>query len=317
MNVVGWIMSAVVLTLPLVAWAQPGAMGPPVAIPEGVTVERDRPYAGTDNPAQTLDLYLPSRREADRLLPAIVSIHGGAFMFGDKRGGLARLVPLVASGEFVGVSINYRLSGEATWPAQAHDCKAAIRWVRANAGRHGIDPERIAVMGESAGGHLATIIGLGGGVPELEGELGGHRDVSSRVRCVVNLFGPSDLVRLPDDGSRDDHASAKSPEGRLIGGDVRENADRARAASPIRHVSKDDPPFLIIHGSDDPVIPHAQSQRLHAALQAAGVSSTFITITGGGHGGFRSPEIDRRIRAFFGRHLLDEDVTVSDTPIPN
>ena len=128
-------------------------------LPDTVKVEKDIPYAGTKNPAQTLDLLLPKTPKGDKPLPVVVNIHGGAFKMGDKAMGLGEIVPLVAGGDYAGVTINYRLSGEALWPAQIHDCKAAIRWVRANAAKYHLDPDRIGVIGGSAGGHLVAMLG--------------------------------------------------------------------------------------------------------------------------------------------------------------
>ncbi len=164
----------------------------PARLPERIRLEKDIPYAGTKNPRQTLDLLLPKTvTGSGKPLPVIVYIHGGAFRSGNKAMGYGPLGALVASGEYAGATINYRLSGEAIWPAQIHDTKAAIRWVRANAAKYGLDPNRIAVMGSSAGGHLAAMVGTSGGVAELEGQLGSHTGTSSGVRCVVDLFGPS------------------------------------------------------------------------------------------------------------------------------
>src|SRR6185437_7517091 len=169
----------------------------------------------------------------------------------------------------------YRLSGEATWPAQIHDCKAAIRWLRANAAKYGLDPDRIGVTGASAGGHLAAMLGLGGGVAALEGDVGPHTGVSSRVKCVVDQFGPSDLLAMADHSSRIDHNAPDSPESKLIGGALQENKEKARAASPITYISRDDPPFLILHGTEDPLVPFNQSERLAEALKTVGVPCVF------------------------------------------
>lgn len=286
-------------------------------LPDSVRVEKDVPYAGTDNPRQTLDLILPKAPKGEKPLPVVVNIHGGAWMQGDKTNGLREVADLVASGDYAGATIGYRLSSEATWPAQAHDCKAAIRWLRANAEKYGIDPDRIGVMGSSAGGHLVAMLGTSGGVGSLEGDLGPHKGVSSRVRCVVDKYGPSDLLAMGDYPSRQDHNSPKSPESRLVGGAVQERREEARSASPVSYVSKDDPPFLIFHGDKDPLVPYNQSERLHEALGKAGVPSLFVKVEGGGHGGFRGPEVPRRVRQFFDKHLRDEEATISDAPVPN
>ena len=140
---------------------------------ESVRLIRDLDYGGDGNPRQSLDLLLPKdREETVRPLPLVVFIHGGAWRGGSKEGGIGRLGPLVATGQYAAASINYRLTGEASWPAQIHDCKAAIRWLRGHAGEYGLDPDRIGVMGSSAGGHLVAMLGTSGGVTELEGQPG-------------------------------------------------------------------------------------------------------------------------------------------------
>jgi acetyl esterase/lipase len=235
-------------------------------VAESVEAVLDLPYAGTDNRRQKLDLYLPKARKDDKPLPVVVFIHGGAWQTGDKRGGYRMIAPLVESGEYIGVSVGYRLSGEAIWPAQIHDCKAAIRWLRANAKKYNLDPNRIGVTGTSAGGHLVAILGTTGAVPELEGTLGEHVKESSRVQCVVDQFGPTDLLAMG--GS---HNNPNSPESKLVGGAIQENKEAARNASPTSYVSKDDPPFLLIHGTNDRTVPFNQSELLHEALKKVGV----------------------------------------------
>lgn len=285
-------------------------------ISDTVSVERDINYASSSNAAQTLDVYSPKKPNGDQL-PVIVNIHGGAFSMGHKGWGTEDILPLVASGDYVGVSINYRLSGEAIWPAQIHDCKAAIRWVRANAKKYHINPNRIGAIGASAGGHLVAMLGLTTGDKDLEGEVGPHKDVSSQVQCVVDQYGPTDFITLSEDQSSMNHTNADSPEGRLIGGDVKTNPDKAKNASPMTYVSKTAPPFLIIHGDKDPLIPHIQSERFYDALKQLKVEAYFVTVTGGGHGGFRNPEVHQRIRQFLDKHLRGKPERIAEDSIPN
>jgi acetyl esterase/lipase len=265
-----------------------------------VKVEKDIPYASTKNPKQTLDLLLPVSPKNDKPLPVVVNIHGGAWQAGDKSQGVGAIMSLVGTGEYAGATIEYRLTDEASWPAQAFDCKAAIRWIRANAEKYHLDPDRIGVIGASAGGHLVAILGTSGDVEALEGDLGPYKGVSSRVKCVVDEFGPSDLATMMDYPSTTDHKSARAPESKLVGGAILDKLDVAKAASPITYVTKDDPPFLIIHGDKDPTVPFNQSERLTKALKDSGVDVRFIKVEGGAHGGFQNPELSKRTHQFFG-----------------
>jgi acetyl esterase/lipase len=311
----GWLPLPFMLLWAGIALAQPPGGG--FQAPDSVTIEQGISYAGTTNPRQTLDLLRPKQPRGARPLPVIAYIHGGAWMGGDKSAGLRLLAGFVAGGDYAGATIGYRLTGEAIWPAQIYDCKAAIRWLRANAAKYHLDPDRIGVIGESAGGHLVAMLGTSGGVAALEGDLGPYRGTSSRVRCVVDEFGPSELLAMGDYPSRIDHNAPGSPESRLVGGTLQEHQEVARAASPIRYVSRDDPPFLIIHGDADPLVPFNQSERLHKALQGAGVKSLFVRVAGGSHGGFRNPETAKRIRQFFDKHLRGRRETISEKPVPN
>jgi len=286
-------------------------------LPAGVRVERDVAYAGTKNPRQMLDLFLPAKPADARPLPVIAFIHGGAWQGGSKAAGPARVGPFVATGKYAGASIGYRLSGEAIWPAQIHDCKAAIRWLRANARKHNLDPNRIGVWGPSAGGHLVAMLGTTGGVKELAGSVGPHKSVSSRVTCVADWFGPTDFCqmdahRIPG-GMK--HDGAGSPESRLIGGPIQQNKDKVAAANPVTYVTKDDPPFLIAHGDKDPLVPCHQSELLYAALRDAGCDVALIKVLGAGHGGFRSSELERRLAMFFDKHLRGRDAEVPAKPV--
>ena len=292
------------------------APGEAPRLPPSVRGEFDVDYAGENKAHQKLDLLLPTEPAADEPLPLIVYIHGGAWRGGSKREGIAFLTPSVASGKYAGATIDYRLSNETIWPGQVHDCKAAIRWLRANAKKFNIDPQRIGVIGGSAGGHLAAMLGVTGSVERLEGKVGDHQDQPSRVSCVVDEFGPTELLAMSEFPSDIEHDSPESPESRLVGGPIQERKDAARSASPITYVSSDDPPFLLIHGTDDPLVPYDQSERFLASLEAEGVEAMLLKVQGGGHGGFRSAELDRRIRLFFDKHLRGQtDVEISSDPI--
>jgi acetyl esterase/lipase len=283
-----------------------------------VKVEKDIPYASTKNPRQTLDLLLPVKPTDAKPLPVVVYIHGGAWQSGDKTQGIGPIMALTASGDYAAASIGYRLTDEASWPAQAFDCKAAIRWIRANAAKYHLDPDRIGLIGPSAGGHLVAMLGTSGDVESLEGDLGPYKGVSSRVSCVVDEFGPSDLATMMNEPSSTDHKSAKAPESKLVGGAILEKLEVSKAASPITYVSKDDPPFLIIHGDKDPIVPFNQSVKLAKALKETGVDVRFIKVEGGSHGGFQNPELPRRTRQFLDKYLRGKDVgTISEEPVPS
>ncbi len=165
------------------------------------------------------------------------------------------------------------------------------------------------------GGHLVAMLGTSGGVESLEGDLGEHTGQKSTVRCVVDHFGPSELLTMGQYPGRMDHDSPQSPESRLLGGPIQKRKEAARSGSPVTYVSADDPPFLIVHGTDDLTVPFNQSERLEAGLRAAGVDATLIRIEGGGHGGFRTPALLPRVRRFFDKHLRGRDVPISDEPI--
>ncbi|QEH34743.1 Carboxylesterase NlhH [Aquisphaera giovannonii] len=307
----GTTLLSVGLMLPPIATAQPPSGR--LNVPDSIRVEKEIAYAGTSDPRQRLDLYLPKEPKGTARLPVVVNVHGGAWLGGDKSMGVGELLGLVASGQYAVASITYRLSGQATWPAQIHDCKAAIRWVRAHAATYRLDPDRIGVIGASAGGHLVAMLGTAGTAAGLEGELGPHKGGSTAVRCVVDEFGPSDIPAMG--GS---HDAAGSPESKLIGATVSEDRSRARAASPIAYVTKEAPPFLILHGTKDPTVPFDQSVRLAAALKKEGASVLFIPVVGAGHGGFRNPEVRTRIRQFFDKHLRGQEVgPISEEPISN
>ncbi len=291
------------------AEAQPGQRRGPAFDSARLNVDRDIEYGRAGDRPLLLDMVRPKEPKAERL-PVIAFIHGGGWRNGDKAGGISRVAELAAEGNYVGVSIGYRLSGEATWPAQIHDCKAAIRFLRANAAKYGIDPDRIGVWGSSAGGHLVNMLGTSGDVKELEGECG-TPGVSSRVTCVVPFCGPADFLAVQRiEGGREPSAVSA-----LLGGKLDEKKAEAKAASPITYVSADDPPFLIVHGTADTTVPYDQAQRLQAALQKAGVNVSLLSIDGGGHG-IGGPEVTRRVKAFFDKHLRSQDAEIKSETIP-
>jgi acetyl esterase/lipase len=278
----------------------------PAKLGNGIDLRSNIPYAGTDNPRQMLDLALPAKR--DKPLPVLAFVHGGGWRSGDKKGGWGRLRPYAASGKLATVSIGYRLSDEAIWPAQIHDCKAAIRWLKANADDLGIDRDRIVVYGSSAGGHLVSLLGLTADVPELDGKLGPYTESDTSVAGVINFFGPSGFEQLAQLAVADREGSALR---RLFGGPLAERADAIRQASPLAYVKAGAPPFIHFHGTADPIVPYQQSQLLHAALGKAAVPSTLITIDGGKHG-FGGSVIENTIQRFLDHTLFGAEEAVTD-----
>ncbi|MBE7494532.1 MAG: alpha/beta hydrolase fold domain-containing protein [Verrucomicrobiaceae bacterium] len=284
-------------------------------LPENVEARLDIPYADTENPRQRLDLYLPKERQGGKALPVVVFIHGGGWKAGDKSGGIGNVGRFVSSGHYAGVSVGYRLTNEARWPAQIHDCKAAIRWIKAQAKELGLDATKIAVWGSSAGGHLVSFLGTSGDVKELEGTLGKHTDQDSKVTCVINFFGPENFLTMVSQESTVDRTTPDYPEALLLGGRVQDKPEAAKEASPVTHVSAGDAPVLTAHGTKDPLVPYAQAVELDAALKKAGVESLLIEMTNGGHG-FRSPELDMRIEKYLDKHLRGIAAEISTAPIP-
>ncbi|MEO7124425.1 MAG: alpha/beta hydrolase [Lacisediminihabitans sp.] len=267
-----------------------------------IEVMRNLRYGGDDASALALDLYIP-RGTADPP-PIAVYFHGGGWARGSRADLAAeRLMPVAAHGVAV-ASVSYRLTDVAIWPAQLHDAKGAVRWLRANAGRLGLDGTRISAWGASAGGHLAALLGLTAGLSELEGDVGGNLDRDSSVGSVVAWFAPMDFIALaerPADSSvpRPSFMAGRAPnatpaQALLLGvGDVRDAPDAARAASPTTYANHAGPPFLLVHGDRDGLIPHEQSVLLHEALLASGTESTLLLVAGANHEdeAFRHPSI--------------------------
>ena len=269
-------------------------------LPKGFVANRDIEYGQVGDTSLRLDVYAPGKRVEAR--PLIVWVHGGGWRNGSKD--RCPALRFLEKGCIV-ASIDYRLSGVAIYPAQIHDCKAAIRWLRANAKTYSIDPQRIGVWGSSAGGHLAALLGTSGDVKSLEGDHG-NLDQSSRVQAVCDFFGPTDFLQmdahaLPTAPFK--HDASGSPEALVIGGPIQENKQKVAAANPITYVTPDDAPFLIVHGDKDPLVPLHQSQLLFNSLKAAGVEVSFHKVKGGEHGFGRNAEVDKLVDAFFDARL--------------
>lgn len=268
--------------------------------PPGILVQRGIVIGKGGNRDLHADIAYPANSAGP--LSAVIFIHGGGWEGGDYHH--SPIFQIAQQGYFV-ASIEYRLLGEAVWPAQIQDCKLGVRWLRANAAKFNVNPDRIGVWGESAGGHLAAAVGTMTGVPEYEGT-GGYSGVSSAVQAVADFFGPTDFFETGVKAT-----NVRQVE-KLLGVRVGERPELWKAASPVAHVKAGDPPFLIIHGDADTTVPVDQSFRLNAALAAAGVPHELIVVKNGTHGFFPLPgtqieparsAIDQALSAFFARYL--------------
>ncbi|NEK56416.1 alpha/beta hydrolase [Geodermatophilus sabuli] len=254
----------------------------PSADPQAaVTITRDLPYAERDGVPLQLDLYVPRTVGPP---PVCVYLHGGGWLRGSRSDrATERLLPVAATGVAV-AAVSYRLSGQAVFPAQLEDVRSAVRWLRASGAGHGVDARRVGVWGASAGGHLAALAGL---CPDpRDGEAG-----DSSVQGVVTFFPTTDLLARGTDtpeGPPPPFISGPplvpSFEARLLGLErAADDPERARAASPLTHVRAGAPPFLLLHGDADGLVPSSHSRRLAQALRAAGVPTTFLLLGGANH----------------------------------
>lgn len=264
-------------------------------LPESVRRQSNIEYARVDGIPLLLDIYSP--KEPRGKLPALIWIHGGSWKSGSKD-----FCPIgfMATQNCAIVSIDYRLSGVAPFPAQLHDCKAVVRWLRAHAAEYNLDSDRIGACGASAGGHLAALLGTTADVPELEGNVGGNLNFSSRVKAVCVFYPPTDLDKLVV--SERLRRSANTEVAKLLGGPLEDHLQLAEMANPIRHINKDAVPFFIIHGAQDTLVPVEQSRMLYNALKAAGVEAQ-LEVVPGGHGIIAPPRVADEIYRFFERHL--------------
>ena len=226
-----------------------------------------------------LDLYMPQTAEA---VPLIVYVHGGAWRRGSKDS--MPLTRLLDEGYAI-ARVEYRLTPEARFPAQVHDIKAAIRFLRATQGRHGYDSRKIAVAGSSAGGHLAALVGVTNGVRELEGTVGAHLDQSSDVQAIIAYFGASNLLSILDQSTPQGLGVRVPALQLLLGGQPEEKPELAKLASPVFHADRSDPPMLLLHGDQDPQMPISQSHELHGKYKSLGLPVSLHVLHGAAHGG--------------------------------
>ncbi|MGH3390510.1 MAG: prolyl oligopeptidase family serine peptidase [Actinomadura sp.] len=288
---------------------------------------KDIAYAPPD-PASSrghlLDLYVPADRDGP--LPLVIWTGGSAWMAENGREGADAVAADLNPRGFAVAGVAIRSTATTRFPGQLHDIKAAIRWLRANAARHGLDPARIGIMGDSSGGWTAAMAGVTGDIPELEGDIGvpgpAGGGPSSVVQAVVPFYPPTDFLRMDEQmppgataefnrfvGTVDGHDDPRSPESLLLGGPIQAMTEAARQASPITYVRSGQPPFLILHGRRDRLVPYGQSESLYEAISSRGGTVTFVTLPHGEHGAWREfltePAIrhDARVRSSCdGRH---------------
>ena len=231
-----------------------------------------------------LDLYLPSKGGTPR--PLVIWTSGSAWGSDNGKTGAGSIVTTFTSKGYAVAGVSVRSSSQARFPAQVYDIKAAIRWLRANAGTYRLDPNRFAVMGDSSGGWVADMATVTGGVASLEGNIG-TTGVSSAVQAGVGFFGPTDFLQLNAQrpgGSGVDHDGPYSAESQLIGCAIQTCPDRVRPANPVNYVDRNDPPMMLLHGQADILVPHGQSVLLYHALKSNCRSVQLISVPGAGHG---------------------------------
>jgi acetyl esterase/lipase len=262
--------------------------------------ERDVTYCTLDGVELKMDIYRPQRSAAPT--PALLYVHGGGWTGGDKRSGEGiRDIPELLARGYLVAAVNYRLAPRYKFPAMIEDVKCAVRFLRANAERFSINPEKIGAWGGSAGGHLVALLGTADATAGWD--VGQYLEQSSRVQAVVDMYGPTDLTVLFEG------ANPRLME--QVFGTSDRNSETLQKASPVNWVSSDDPPFLILHGERDPLVPVSQSQIFYEKLRAAGVPATFVIVKNAGHGfaplgGPISPsrqELTKMIGDFFDQYL--------------
>lgn len=278
----------------VLVWVVPGAV-PARADDPKIETKFDITYAKVGDTELKLDLARPA--EGDGPFPAVVAIHGGGWRAGNKSNMRPFLLELAKRG-YVAISPQYRFAPQDRFPAQVHDVKASVRWLRSHASEYKVNPDKLGAMGVSAGGHLALMLGVTGPDDGLEGDV--PKDApSSRVQAVVNIVGPSDLL------AKDLPEVSKGILKEFLGGTVEEKQAEATKASPLTYVSKDDPPVLTFQGTKDELVPYTQAVLLAEAQTKNGVPGRVEILVGAGHG-FPKEEIERtsvRMFNFFDEHL--------------
>jgi acetyl esterase/lipase len=265
-------------------------------VPDNVTFETGIEFANPDDQHLKLDMARP--KSSDGPFPAIVCIHGGGFRAGSRQTYDALCIRLAQEG-YVAVTVSYRLAPKYQFPAAVHDVKEAVRWLRGNAKKYNVDPNRIGVMGGSAGGHLAQFLAVTQDVKAFEGP-GAHQGQSSRVQCVVNYYGSSDFTK-----SYGKSVDAAQVLPLFLGGDLKQERHKHIVASPLYWVTPRAAPTLCIHGTKDTYVAHEQAVWLVDRLKAADVEAELLTMEGAGHGfrGADAEKAEKALLAFFTKHL--------------
>jgi acetyl esterase/lipase len=286
-----------VTLLVVVSTASARAADAKLAVPENVVFESDIEYSSPGGERLALDMARPKAPKG--LCPAVICIHGGGFRAGNREHHDKLCVELAERG-YVAVSVTYRLAPKHQFPAAVNDVKAAVRWLRANAAKYGIDPARIGATGDSAGGHLALFLGVTGDVKEFDAADGGNADQSSRVQCVVDVYGPSDFTKSY--GASVDAAQVLPL---WFGGDLQTARHKHIIGSPLNWVSPNTAPTLAIHGTQDKYVAHEQAVWIIDRMHAADVEAELLTLEGAGHG-FKDEDAKRAraaMFAFFDKYL--------------
>jgi acetyl esterase/lipase len=262
-------------TIPAILGAFLIGSGVPVVAEEKVRAYPDLVFTEVGGQKLLLDLFVPTGVQQP---PLVIYIHGGSWLRGSRKNSP---VEWLTQEGFALASVSYRFSDRAPFPAQIHDVKAAVRWLRAHHAQYGYDASRIGACGTSAGGHLAALLGTSGGVTELEGDVGGNPRESSRVQAVVDWYGPADFM-LRARTQPQSNKPGSSSHG-LLGGPPAEKTELARLASPVSHVNAGDPPLLIFHGDQDETVLPDQSERLRDVYTKAGLDVTLQVVPKGRH----------------------------------
>jgi acetyl esterase/lipase len=276
----------------------------PLLAAVGVVVHRDLAYVTGGHVRQKLDLWLPAATKIGSTYPVIIYIHGGGWKHGNKSSTWTP-IDYVSRGYAV-ASIDYRFSSDAIFPAQIQDAKAAVRWLRAHAKKYNLDTQHFAAWGESAGGHLASLLGTSAGVAAFD--VGENLSQSSAVQAVVDYYGPTDLLQMAAEAGSPAHDAACSAESQLVGGALQTHKKKATRANPITYIDGNGPPFFIAHGDQDDSVPQAQSVLLRDALKKAGVPRTYISVAGAGHEFENATpaqldDLDAKTRAFLAKRI--------------